>query len=141
LTIYHNQLKHGVEVTKNYQTVPTILCLPDELNQVWTNLIHNAIQAMNNQGELEIAVFPQSDYVVTQITDSGPGIPDPIKARIFEPFFTTKPAGEGSGLGLDIVRKIVEKHQGKIEVESQPGRTTFSVILPIKPEQKRGGDR
>jgi signal transduction histidine kinase len=138
LTIYHNQLKHGVEVTKNYQTVPTILCLPDELNQVWTNLIHNAIQAMNNQGELEIAVFPQSDYVVTQITDSGPGIPDPIKARIFEPFFTTKPAGEGSGLGLDIVRKIVEKHQGRIEVESQPGRTTFSVILPIKPEQKRG---
>jgi signal transduction histidine kinase len=133
LTIYHNQLKQGVEVTKNYQTVPPILCLPDELNQVWTNLIHNAIQAMKNQGGLEISVFPQNDYVVTQITDSGPGIPDNIKERIFEPFFTTKPSGEGSGLGLDIVRKIVEKHHGKIEVESRPGQTTFSVLLPIKP--------
>lgn len=133
LTIYHNQLKRGIEVTKNYQSVPNILCLPDELNQVWTNLIHNAIQAMDNQGELAISVFQQNDQVVVQITDSGPGIPEKIKERIFEPFFTTKPAGEGSGLGLDIVRKIVAKHQGKIEVDSQPGHTTFSVILPIDP--------
>jgi signal transduction histidine kinase len=136
LTIYHNLFKQGVEVTKNYQAVPPILCLPDELNQVWTNLIHNAIQAMENQGELEIAVFQQNGQVVVQITDSGPGIPDNVKDRIFEPFFTTKAAGEGSGLGLDIVRKIVEKHRGKIEVESRPGRTTFSIMLPINPEQK-----
>ncbi|MCB9077724.1 MAG: GAF domain-containing protein [Anaerolineaceae bacterium] len=131
LTIYHNQLKRGIDVTKKYEAVPAILCLPDELNQVWTNLIHNAIQAMDNQGELEINVFQNNGHIVVQITDSGPGIPDEIKARIFEPFFTTKPAGEGSGLGLDIVRKIVEKHQGQIEVESQPGRTTFRVLLPV----------
>ncbi|MCB0165180.1 MAG: GAF domain-containing protein, partial [Anaerolineae bacterium] len=89
LTIYHNQLKQGVEVLKHYETVPSILCLPDELNQVWTNLIHNAIQAMANQGELEIKVFQDNGHVAVQITDSGPGIPDEIKARIFEPFFTT----------------------------------------------------
>ncbi|MCB0212026.1 MAG: GAF domain-containing protein [Anaerolineae bacterium] len=132
LTIYHSQLKRGVDVTKNYGEVPPILCLPDELNQVWTNLIHNAIQAMDNRGELEIDVFQDDGYVVTQITDSGPGIPDEIKERIFEPFFTTKPAGEGSGLGLDIVRKIVEKHDGTIEVDSRPGRTTFRVLLPVR---------
>ncbi|HRV94412.1 MAG TPA: GAF domain-containing protein, partial [Anaerolineae bacterium] len=132
LTIYHNQLKRGIDVTKNYGPVSKILCLPDELNQVWTNLIHNAIQAMDNQGELEINVFQDNSHVVVQITDSGPGIPDEIKPRIFEPFFTTKPAGEGSGLGLDIVRKIVEKHEGKIEVDSRPGRTTFSVLLPVR---------
>lgn len=86
---------------------------------------------MDNQGELEINVFQNNGHIVVQITNSGPGIPDEIKARIFEPFFTTKPAGEGSGLGLDIVRKIVEKHQGQIEVESQPGRTTFRVLLPV----------
>ncbi|MBZ8180261.1 ATP-binding sensor histidine kinase [Oscillatoria salina] len=131
LTIYHNQLKHGIKINKNYQGVPTIFCYPEELNQVWTNLIHNAIQAMNNKGELEINVFQENQQVVVQITDSGSGIPPEIKQRIFEPFFTTKPAGEGSGLGLDIVRKIIEKHQGKIEVESEPGRTTFSVRLPI----------
>ncbi|MCB0211224.1 MAG: GHKL domain-containing protein, partial [Anaerolineae bacterium] len=96
-----------------------------------TNLIHNAIQAMDNEGELQIDVFQDAGYVVTQITDSGAGIPDEIKDRIFEPFFTTKPAGEGSGLGLDIVRKIVEKHDGTIEVDSRPGRTTFRVLLPV----------
>lgn len=164
LTIYQNQFKQGVEIVKNYQTVPPIRCYPDELNQVWTNLIHNAIQAMNNQGKLEISVEQKtngagqpvdkthpngqlpitncqsaggtqsaiSNYLAVSITDSGAGIPDEIKGRIFEPFFTTKAAGEGSGLGLDIVRKIVEKHQGKIEVESRPGRTTFSVLLPIQ---------
>ncbi|MEC4983922.1 MAG: PAS domain S-box protein, partial [Oscillatoria sp. PMC 1076.18] len=135
LTIYHNQLKHGITVSKNYQEVPPILCYPEELNQVWTNLIHNAIQAMNNKGELEINVFEDNKDIVVQITDSGSGIAPEIKQRIFEPFFTTKPAGEGSGLGLDIVRKIIEKHQGKIEVESEPGRTTFSVRLPIAQPQ------
>lgn len=131
LTIYHNQLKQGIEVSKDYRDVPSILCYPEELNQVWTNLIHNAIQAMNSKGRLEIAVAEQNHHIVVQITDSGCGIKPEIRPRIFEPFFTTKPAGEGSGLGLDISRKIVDKHQGKIEVESQPGRTTFSVWLPI----------
>jgi len=131
LTIYHNQLKQGIEVSKDYMDVPAILCYPEELNQVWTNLIHNAIQAMNSKGKLEIAVAEQNNTIVVQITDSGCGIEPEIKPRIFEPFFTTKPAGEGSGLGLDIARKIIDKHQGKIEVESKPGQTTFSVWLPI----------
>src|ERR687885_933884 len=132
LTIYQNQLKQGIEVSKDYADVPTIFCYPEELNQVWTNLIHNAIQAMNNKGKLEITVTGQNKNIVIQITDSGCGISPEIKARIFDPFFTTKPAGEGSGLGLDIVKKIIDKHHGKIEVESTPGRTTFSVQLPIK---------
>jgi signal transduction histidine kinase len=87
---------------------------------------------MSNRGRLEISVFEENRQIVVQVTDSGSGIPPEIKERIFGPFFTTKPAGEGSGLGLDIVRKIVDKHQGKIEVNSQPGRTTFSVLLPIR---------
>ena len=131
LTLYYTQLKHGIEVTTHYQDVPDILCSPDELNQVWTNIIHNAIQAMDNRGTLEITVAQQDDYIVVQITDSGKGIEEDIKPRIFEPFFTTKPAGEGSGLGLDIVRRIIDKHQGRIEVESRPGKTTFSVFLPV----------
>ncbi len=131
LTLYHNQLKQGVEVVRNYQELPPIWCYPDELNQVWTNLIHNAVQAMNNQGTLKISVTQQETYLKVQITDSGCGIPEEIMPRIFEPFFTTKPAGEGSGLGLDIVKKIVEKHQGEIEVLSKPGETVFTVFLPI----------
>ncbi|MEP0850060.1 MULTISPECIES: sensor histidine kinase [Cyanophyceae] len=132
LTIYQNMLKQGIEVIKKYQQVPPILCYAEELNQVWTNLLHNAIQAMSNRGRLEISVFEENRQLVVQLTDSGSGIPPEIKERIFDPFFTTKPAGEGSGLGLDIVRKIVDKHQGKIDVSSQPGRTTFSVLLPIR---------
>ncbi|MCP4112512.1 MAG: response regulator [Desulfobacteraceae bacterium] len=130
LTLYHNQLKHGVTVTKDYGDVPPINCFPDELNQVWTNLIHNAIQAMDGKGRLKIAVSERHGHVVVEITDSGCGIPDDIRDRVFEPFFTTKPPGEGSGLGLDIVRKIVERHRGKIEIDSQPGKTSFSVFLP-----------
>ncbi len=132
LTLYQNQLKHGVELIRNYQELPPIWCYPDELNQVWTNLIHNAVQAMSNQGTLKIDVTQQERFIKVQITDSGCGIPEEILPRIFEPFFTTKPPGEGSGLGLDIVKKIVEKHQGKIEVLSKQGETTFTVFLPIK---------
>jgi len=131
LTLYQAQFKQGVEVSKHYEEVPKILCYPEELNQVWTNLIHNAIQAMNNQGKLEIAVAQQANQVVVQVTDSGCGIPPEIKDKIFTPFFTTKAVGEGSGLGLDIVSKILEKHQGKVKVESKPGQTTFTVYLPI----------
>ncbi|MFB8789227.1 MAG: ATP-binding protein [Potamolinea sp.] len=131
LDLYHNQLKKGVQVIRDYQPLPPILCYPDELMQVWTNLIYNAIQAMNNQGKLQIVVSQQDNQAVVQVTDCGCGIPPEIKDKIFEPFFTTKPVGEGSGLGLDIVKKIVDKHSGKIEVESEPGRTTFSVFLPI----------
>ncbi len=136
LTIYDNQIQRGVEITRNFQNVPSVLGYPDELNQVWVNLIHNALQAMNNQGHLTIEVYQQTvetdgDTVVVRITDDGPGIPEAIKDKIFEPFFTTKPLGEGSGLGLDIVRRIIRNHEGHIEFSSQPGRTTFVVTLPV----------
>lgn len=131
LTLYTNQLKVGVTIIRNYMELQPILCYPDELNQVWTNLIHNALQAMNNRGTLTIDVIQQNQNVRVSITDTGKGIPQEIQSKIFEPFFTTKPPGEGSGLGLDIVRKIVEKHQGKIEFDSLPGKTTFTISLPI----------
>ncbi len=131
LTLYHNRLKQGIEVIKNYESVPEILCYPEELNQVWTNLIHNAIQAMGDRGKLIIAVTEQNNGVLVQITDSGSGIPAEIQDKIFTPFFTTKPAGEGTGLGLDIVSKIIDKHQGDIEVTSEPGNTVFSIWLPV----------
>lgn len=131
LTLYHNQLKHGVEVVREFAEVPAIDCYPDELNQVWTNLIHNALQAMDYKGILKIAVYLQADHIAVSVTDNGKGIPEEVKAKIFNPFFTTKPAGEGSGLGLDIVRKIIEKHEGKIDVESEVGKTTFTILLPI----------
>ncbi|MDJ0728728.1 MAG: response regulator [Crocosphaera sp.] len=131
LTLYHNQIKKGVEVIKNYQEIPPILCYPDELTQVWTNLIHNALQAMNYEGTLQIDVEPKNDIIDVKITDSGQGIPSNVLPRIFEPFFTTKIAGEGSGLGLDIVKRIIEKHDGQISVDSLPGQTTFTVSIPM----------
>lgn len=133
LTLYHYQIKHGVEVIKNYAIhLPSMLCYPDELNQVWTNLLHNALQAMEGKGVLKIDVNHQENAISVSITDSGKGIPPEILPRIFEPFFTTKPPGEGSGLGLDIVQKIIDKHQGKLQVESIPGKTTFTVLLPVQ---------
>ncbi|MCU0542295.1 MAG: ATP-binding protein [Oscillatoriaceae cyanobacterium Prado104] len=132
LELYRNQLKKGIEVVREYQPLPQIMCYPDELMQVWTNLIYNAIQAMRDRGTLTINVSEQGNWVLVEFTDSGCGIPPEIKDKIFEPFFTTKPPGEGSGLGLDIVKKIVDKHQGQIEVESEPGRTAFRVWLPAE---------
>ena len=141
LELYRNQLKQGIKVTRNYQPLPAIWCYPDELMQVWTNLIHNSIQAMPGKGRLDLLVAEQNNHVVVQVTDSGCGISPEVQARIFEPFFTTKPTGEGSGLGLDIVKKIVNKHAGLIEVESQPGKTTFRVWLPIEREGKGENDQ
>ncbi len=131
LILYQSQLKQGVEVVKQYVELPLIWCYPDELNQVWTNLIHNALQAMKNKGILTISTQLLDNQIAVSIADNGSGIPEEIQPRIFEPFFTTKPAGEGSGLGLDIVRKIIDKHQGAIEVNSQPGKTIFTVLLPM----------
>ncbi|MDM8524902.1 PAS domain S-box protein [Desulfococcaceae bacterium HSG8] len=132
LTLYRNQLKCGIEVIRNYKTLPPVFCYHDELNQVWTNIIHNAVQAMEGKGTLEIDVFRERESAVVTFTDSGKGIPDEIKARIFDPFFTTKGAGEGSGLGLDIVRKIIERHGGEIQVESEPGKTAFTIMIPVQ---------
>ncbi|SFD04918.1 ATP-binding protein [Algibacter pectinivorans] len=131
LTLYSNQIKQGIEVAKDYQVVPKILCYYDELNQVWTNILHNAIYAMELSGKLDIKVYTEKDWVVVSITDNGKGIPKNEINRIFEPFFSTKPMGEGTGIGLDISKRIIEKHNGKIEVESKPGKTTFNVYLPI----------
>ena len=136
LTLYYNQIKKGVDVIKNYQELPPILCYPDELTQVWTNLIHNALQAMNYQGKLRIDVEKNNDMIDVRITDSGKGIPSDISPRIFEPFFTTKVAGEGSGLGLDIVKRILEKHEGKISVNSVSGETVFTVSIPMITKEK-----
>lgn len=132
LTLYQNQLKQGTEIVRNYpDEVPLILCYPDELNQVWTNLIYNALQAMNNRGSITIIIQLQKKHICIEITDSGSGIPPEILPKIFEPFFTTKPTGEGSGLGLNIVKKIIDKHDGAITVRSVPKATTFSIYLPL----------
>ncbi|MEG4962857.1 MULTISPECIES: response regulator [unclassified Microcoleus] len=131
LTLYQNQLKHGIEVVKKYGDLPKIMCYPDDLNQVWTNLVHNALQAMDYKGILTIETQQEEANIFLKFTDNGKGIPPEVIRKIFQPFFTTKSAGEGSGLGLDIVRKIVEKHEGTIAVASVPGQTTFTVSLPI----------
>jgi len=109
------------------------VCNINELNQVWTNVIHNAIQAMNGVGRLVIETAATEDGVAVRITDTGPGIPGAIRGRIFDPFFTTKDQGEGTGLGLGIAQQIVQRHRGRIQVDSEPGRTCFEVRLPRAP--------
>lgn len=131
LILYQNQLHRGITVVQQYDPVPPIMCYPDELNQVWTNLIHNAIQAMQNQGTLTIAIAEQNHQICVRVTDTGTGIPIDLQDKVFQPFFTTKPMGEGSGLGLNVVKTIVEKHGGQIALTSQPGHTTFQITLPI----------
>ncbi len=131
LTIYHSQIKLNTELIREFESVPLIMGYPDELNQVWTNLVHNALQAMDYKGELKINVKTQNDHVVVSITDTGCGIPEEHREKIFEPFFTTKERGEGSGLGLDIINKIVKNHGGWINLNSEVGKgTTFKVFLP-----------
>lgn len=133
LTIYQNQLKHGIEVTHNFANLPTIMCYPEELMQVWTNIIHNAIQAKATTLTISTELIKDNSTVLVSIADTGQGIPHAIQDKIFNAFFTTKKAGEGSGLGLDIVRKIIEKHKGKIYFQSEEGKgTTFFVELPTK---------
>ena len=130
LTLYHSQIKHNIDLVRDYQDPGLVDGRHDELNQVWTNLVHNALQAMDYKGRLEVSVRLDGDEVLLSVTDSGRGIPPSQVPRIFEPFYTTKAAGEGSGLGLSICRDIVEKHAGRIEVDSEPGRTRFIVRLP-----------
>lgn len=134
LKLFSYKLKHSVQVHRNYdRTLPKIRAYGSELNQVWTNLIDNAIDAMNEEGNLEISTYRDGDYIRVEITDSGIGIPPGIHSRIFEPFFTTKDMGKGSGLGLDVVSRVIRnRHQGSITVTSKPKRTCFAVCLPIK---------
>jgi signal transduction histidine kinase len=132
LIILGNQLKHEIEVVKEYTESPRLICNPDELNQVWTNIVQNAIHAMNGKGKLTIKVFPEDTNLCVVIKDNGCGIPKQIIDRIFDPFFTTKDQGKGTGLGLGIAKGIIEKHNGKIVVESEIGNTTFKILLPFK---------
>ena len=159
LTILNNKLKNSIEVIKHYDQIPPIYCFPDELNQIWTNLIHNSIQAMQGNGIIQIEIklvgtpdvknlqspipmtFKEEDalekyifnqYLSITIEDNGPGIPPEIQKKIFEPFFTTKKAGEGSGLGLHIIQKILSKHKGYLELHSIPARTRFTIYLPAR---------
>ncbi len=124
---------HGIEVVKEFdRSLPQIPAHPAELNQVWTNLIDNAAQAMNGEGTLTVRTARDGDRVLVEIADTGPGIPPELRQRVFEPFFTTKPVGEGTGLGLDIsYRIVVNGHGGDISVRSQPGNTRFQVRLPL----------
>jgi len=125
----------GIHLVKDYdRSLPQIPAYPSELNQVWTNLIENALQAMDGSGTLTIRTARDAGSVLVEIGDTGPGIPADIQKRIFEPFFTTKPVGQGTGLGLDISwRIVVNKHHGDLRVESEPGDTRFQVRLPVTP--------
>ena len=132
LTILNHKLKRGVTVQRDYQPMPLLVnSFGSELNQVWTNLIDNAIDAMNGKGELRVRTYRDNGCVVVEIGDNGPGISPEIRAHMFEPFFTTKGVGEGTGLGLDTVQRIVKKHRGSIHVNSKPGDTRFQVWLPL----------
>jgi signal transduction histidine kinase len=133
LIMLTHKIGDGVRVVKEFdRTLPQIPAHPAELNQVWTNLIDNAVQAMAGAGTLTLRTAREDDCVLVEIGDTGPGIPEQIRPRIFEPFFTTKPVGEGTGLGLDIsYRIVVNGHGGDIRVLSQPGDTRFQVRLPL----------
>ncbi len=121
-------------VYRDYQPIPLLVdSFGSELNQVWTNLIDNAIDAMSGKGELRVRTYREDDCVVVEIRDNGPGISPEVQSRMFEPFFTTKDVGEGTGLGLDTVQRIVKKHRGNVQVQSRPGDTRFQVWLPLAP--------
>jgi signal transduction histidine kinase len=132
LTMLSHELRNGVSVRREYQPVPLLIdSFGSELNQVWTNLIQNAIDAMAGKGELRVRTFREDHFVVVEIGDNGPGIAPEVRSHIFEPFFTTKGVGEGTGLGLDTVQRIVRKHRGDVHVSSTPGDTRFQVWLPV----------
>jgi signal transduction histidine kinase len=133
LVIMQHKLKRGVTVRREYSPdLPRIEAYASELNQVWTNIIDNAVDAMKGSGEITLRTYTEKEYVVVEIADTGPGIPEDIQSRIFEPFFTTKAPGQGTGLGLHISHDIVvNRHHGQLWVESKPGETKFKVLLPV----------
>lgn len=133
LVILKHKIKQGINIKREYdQKMPFIEAYGSELNQVWTNLIDNAIEAMQGQGELRLRTYREGGQAVVEIGDDGPGIPENVLPRLFEPFFTTKEPGKGTGLGLSVSYNIIQKHRGKIEVSSQPGDTRFIVCLPLQ---------
>jgi signal transduction histidine kinase len=142
LTILNHKLKHGVSVQRDYQPVPLMVdSFGSELNQVWTNIIDNAIDAMGGKGELRVRTYREDGCVVIEIGDNGPGISPDVEPHIFEPFFTTKGVGQGTGLGLDTVQRIVKKHRGSVQVASKPGDTRFQILLPVAEAQMQKGSK
>jgi signal transduction histidine kinase len=140
LTVLRSKVKRkSATVTVDVDPeLPRVQGYGGELNQVWVNLIDNALDAVPDGGHVDVSARQESGKVVVRIADDGPGIPAGIRERIFDPFFTTKPVGEGTGLGLDIVRRLVNRHNGRIEVESRPGRTVFGVSLPAAASASAG---
>ncbi len=138
LVIMQHKLKQGVTVKREYAPdLPRIEAYASELNQVWTNIIDNAVDAMNGNGEITLRTRVEDNRVVVEIVDNGAGIPENIQERIFEPFFTTKPPGSGTGLGLHISHDIIaNRHRGQLLVRSKPGETVFKAVLPIKHEHE-----
>jgi signal transduction histidine kinase len=134
LVIMQHKLKKGVTIKREYSpNLPRIEAYASELNQVWTNIIDNAVDAMHRKGEIRIKTYEEDHHVIVEIADNGPGIPKDIQSRIFEPFFTTKAPGQGTGLGLHISHDIIaNRHHGQLLVESKPGETKFKIILPKK---------
>jgi len=134
LVLLRPKIKAGISIKRDYaDDVPRIEAYGSELNQVWANIIDNAIDAMQPQGELALQTRARDGHVMVEIVDNGAGIPPELQPRIFEPFFTTKAPGVGTGLGLHIAYNIVvHKHQGQIRVESRPGETRFQVVLPVR---------
>jgi signal transduction histidine kinase len=141
LVILRHRLKRGIEIRRELaEDLPEIEAYGSELNQVWTNLIDNAVDAMGGTGTLTLRAERRDDGVAVAICDTGPGIPESVRARLFEPFVTTKPPGSGTGLGLHISHSVVSRHRGTIGVESEPGRTCFTVTLPGRlPREATGG--
>jgi PAS domain S-box-containing protein len=134
LSIIHNELKYRAEVIKEYGSLPPIACFPQQLNQVFMNLLVNAAQAIETKGTIRIKTYQRNKEVVVEISDDGVGIPKQNLKHIFEPFFTTKEVGKGTGLGLSVVYGIIQNHKGRIEVESEVNQgSTFRVILPLNP--------
>jgi signal transduction histidine kinase len=132
LIMLRHRLKQGVDVIRDYdRTLPAVCARGSELNQIWTNLISNALDAMHENGELRIRTAREGASAVVEIIDNGPGIPLELQPRVFEPFFTTKPVGEGTGLGLDTVYRIVTNHRGDVTFKSRPGETRFTVRIPF----------
>jgi predicted CoA-binding protein/anti-sigma regulatory factor (Ser/Thr protein kinase) len=140
LVLLRSKLKTGIVLERHYaENLTKIQAYGSELNQVWTNIIDNAVDAMEGQGTLKIRTRQYDDWVIVEIEDSGPGIPKEVQQKLFSPFFTTKPMGKGTGLGLNISFNIIQKHKGEIKVFSRPGRTCFSVRLPINFEEVAHG--
>ncbi len=131
LSLSTKQISSSIKIVKNYDNVPTIACYPEELQKIWLHLIQNAVDAMGEQGILTLNVYRQLDNLAVDIIDTGLGVAPEIVNNICDPFFSTKSSGDHTGLGLTIAKQIIEQHDGTITVKSMPGKTIFTVYLPL----------